>query len=137
MNTPVRLLDLHYPPAELLAMINRWRDWGSPDIRDRSRWGAHIGYRAAPVATTIQLIRLVHETWDLMPEVRQPLLLLQSRHDHTVMPINLQWLLNRVGSAEREILWLDNSYHVITEDYDARRVAEHIVSFIRRLASSR
>lgn len=137
MGTPVRLLDFHYPPRELLTMLKRWRDWGSPDIRDRSRWPSHIGYRSAPVAATIQLIRLVHETWNLLPEVRQPLLVMQSRHDHTVMPINLHWLLNQIGSTEREIVWLDNSYHVITEDYDAPRVAQHAVSFTQRLAGAR
>ena len=117
-------------------MLNRWRDWGSPDIKDRSKWASHIGYRLAPVPTTIQLIRLVHETWELLPDVRLPLLAMHSRHDHTVMPINLNWLLNRVGSTEREILWLDESYHVITEDFDADRVAQQVISFTNRMARS-
>jgi carboxylesterase len=132
MGAPVRLVDVRYPPAEMVIMLNRWRDWGSPDIRDRSRWDAHIGYRSAPVATTVQLIRLVHETWNLLPQVRQPILVMQSRQDHTVMPINVHWLLNRVGSTEREVLWLNESYHVITEDFDAEHVAERVVSFVRR-----
>jgi len=136
MNSPVRLADLHYPPAELLTMLNRWREWGSPDIADRSRWPKHIGYREAPVSTTVQLIRLVHETWNLLPEVPQPLLALQSKHDHTVMPINLHWMLDQVGSIERQIVWLDNSYHVITEDYDAQQVAEQVTSFIQRVTTS-
>jgi carboxylesterase len=136
MGAPVRLVDLHYPPAELLLMLNRWRDWGSPDIKDRTKWASHIGYRLAPVPTTIQLIRLVHETWELLPDVRLPLLAMHSRHDHTVMPINLNWLLNRVGSTEREILWLDESYHVITEDFDADRVAQQVISFTNRMARS-
>jgi carboxylesterase len=135
MGAPVRLLDFHYPPAELLTMLNRWRDWGSPDIRDRSRWASHIGYRSAPVSSTVQLIRLVNETWDVLPDVRQPLLVMHSRHDHTVMPVNLHWLLDRVSSAEREMLWLDRSYHVVTEDYDAERVTKHIVSFTQRVGS--
>jgi carboxylesterase len=84
------------------------------------------------VATTVQLIRLVHETWNLLPQVRQPILVMQSRQDHTVMPINVHWLLNRVGSTEREVLWLNESYHVITEDFDAEHVAERVVSFVRR-----
>jgi carboxylesterase len=84
------------------------------------------------VATTVQLIRLVHETWDLLPRIQQPILVMQSRQDHTVMPINVHWLLNRVGSTEREILWLNESYHVITEDIEADRVAERVVSFVHR-----
>jgi carboxylesterase len=132
MGAPVRLIDPRYPPAEMAIMLNRWRDWGSPDISDRSRWHTHIGYRTAPVATTVQLIRLVHETWDLLPRVQQPILVMQSRQDHTVMPINVHWLLNRVGSTEREIMWLNESYHVITEDIEADRVAERVVSFVHR-----
>jgi carboxylesterase len=134
MGTPVRLVDARYPPAEMALMLNRWRDWGSPDISDRSRWQTHIGYRTAPMATTVQLIRLVHETWNLLPQVQQPILVMQSRNDHTVMPINVHWLLNRIGSTEREIIWLNESYHVITEDVEADRVAERVISFVRRHA---
>jgi carboxylesterase len=134
MGAPVRLVDVRYPPAQMALMLNRWRDWGSPDIRDRSRWESHIGYRSAPVATTVQLIRLVHETWSLLPDVRRPILVMQSRQDQTVMPINVHWLLNRIGSTEREVTWLKESGHVITEDFDALHVAERVVSFVRRHA---
>jgi carboxylesterase len=133
MGTPVRLADWHYRPRELGQMLQRWREWGSPDIMDRAAWDTHIGYRSASPRSTIQLVRLVHETYVLLPEVTQPLLVLHSPHDHTVPPSNVHWLLDRVGSRERQIVWMQGSHHVITVDHEADRVAEVVVAFIQRL----
>lgn len=137
MAAPVRLLDYRYRPSELLALLNRWREWGAPDIKDRSRWATHVGYHLAPPSTTVQLIRLVHETYDRLPEVKVPILVLQSHNDHTVMPVNVHWLLDRVGSAERQVVWLENSHHVITVDYDAEHVADEVIAFVRRVGVCR
>ncbi|MFN0072008.1 MAG: alpha/beta hydrolase [Chloroflexota bacterium] len=133
MGAPVRMVDLHYRPTEILAMLNRWRDWGSPDIKDRSRWAEHIGYRTAPPRATVQMIRLVHDTWGVLPNLRQPILVMQSREDHTVMPVNAHWLLDRVGSTERQVVWINNSYHVMTVDFDADLVADRVIEFAQRM----
>lgn len=133
MGTPVRLADWHYRPRELVQMLQRWRDWGSPDIMDRAAWKTHIGYPSASLRSTVQLIRLVQETYELLPEVDQPLLVLHSPHDHTVPPSNVHWLLDRVGSRERQVVWMQGSHHVLTVDHEADRVAEVIQAFIHRL----
>lgn len=136
IGVPARLIDLRYRPSEIIQMLERWRDWGRPDIMDRSQWVRHIGYRLAPIGPTLQLVRLVSETYRLLPAVRQPLLVMHSLLDHTVPPVNVHWLLDRVGSRERRVVWLQGSYHVVTLDYEADRVASHVSDFFKGLPPS-
>ncbi len=60
-----------------------------------------------------------------------PLLLCTSRQDHVVDPTQSDFLAE-AWAAPVERLWLERSYHVATQDYDAATIAEHAVAFARR-----
>jgi carboxylesterase len=137
IGAPVRMLDVHYRPSEIIDLLRRWRDWDEPDIRDRSQWSQHIGYRNAPFRASLQMIRLVKETYALIPAIRVPLLVIQSKRDHTVLPQNARWLLERAVSAHRQVLWLEDSYHVATLDFDAQRVGAATAAFCQQVTIAR
>ena len=81
---------------------------GEPDIRGTPiRWSEHIGYRSAPFRSTVEMFAWWRRRISLAV-IRAPLLVIQSRLDHTVLPINARWMLERVGSANRQLLWLKN-----------------------------
>jgi carboxylesterase len=42
--------------------------------------------------------------------------------------------LEHVISTDKELVWLENSYHVATLDYDKQLIIERCVEFINRLA---
>jgi carboxylesterase len=66
--------------------------------------------------------------------VRAPLLLLHSRQDHVVEPSNAAWILEHVTSPDRSEVWLENSFHVATLDFDAELIFDRSVEFVHRLA---
>lgn len=70
-----------------------------------------------------------------LPDVRVPVLVVQSRQDHTVDPANGDAIASRVGTDDVTQLWLERSYHVATLDHDAELLFGETVDFIGRVTS--
>ena len=87
-------------------------------------------YRAIPA-----LLGLMRETSQQLPFVHQPILIVQPREDHIVPPGNANRIHDGVTSTDRQVLLLDNCYHVCTVDFAADLLNCEIVRFVHRLAS--
>lgn len=66
-----------------------------------------------------------------LASVNVPTLMFQSRHDHVVAPADATTALSRLGTASRELVWLERSFHQAWLDYDAPFVAERSAAFVR------
>jgi esterase/lipase len=70
---------------------------------------------------------------NLRPElvlVRQPTLLIYSRQDPTVALSNGEYILSSLGATEKTLEIVENSYHILTRDYDKSLVFASVMSFI-------
>jgi carboxylesterase len=74
---------------------------------------------------------IMRVTDDLLSTITAPALIFQSTEDHVVPPENGPHILEKLGSEDKELVWLENSYHVATLDNDADLIAERTTSFIR------
>jgi carboxylesterase len=90
-------------------------------------------YPVVPVPAVRQIYALMGVTRDLLPAIQCPALIFQSRDDHVVHPDNAPFIYENIGCSDKELIWLENSYHVATLDYDKELIAEKILSFIQRL----
>ena len=88
-------------------------------------------YPEVPVPPVKELTAIMRVTDDLLPTVTAPALILQSTEDHVVPPENGPHILEKLGSEDKELVWLENSYHVATLDNDADLIAERTAQFIR------
>jgi carboxylesterase len=68
-----------------------------------------------------------------LPEIRQPIVVFRSATDHVIPRSNAEKVLERIGSARRELVPCPNSYHVVTLDHDAPLVQERVLAFAREL----
>lgn len=93
-----------------------------------------LAYQEVPVPALRQLYSLIGATHDLLPRIKCPTLVIQSREDHVVDPSNGPRIVRRIGSQRVSLLWLDNSYHVATLDNDKDLIARETVAFIRGIA---
>jgi carboxylesterase len=51
-----------------------------------------------------------------------------------VVPLrSATWTLDQLASPRKELIWLDNSYHVATMDYDLGRIAQESAKFLHSL----
>jgi len=70
-----------------------------------------------------------------LPSVRLPTLIFASKQDHVVHPGNASLVHESIGSTDKELVWLERSYHVATLDYDRHAIFEQSAKFIANHAS--
>lgn len=102
-------------------------DIADPDMRE-------LAYDRLPTTAAHHMLRFIKRARRSLPNVTCPLLVMHSHNDHTVHPDNAEEIYRRAGSTDKNIVWFDDSYHVITLDIDRTRVYELTYEFIKERA---
>lgn len=89
-----------------------------------------VAYRQMPLVCIHGLITLISETMEVLPALRKPLLVVQSRADHTVLPDSASYIYRSAGSSEKELFWLEVSGHLVTLDCEREKVFAKIAAFL-------
>jgi len=129
------------PPADsFIEMLQATVDGGTdrmPGIgSDIARPDVPEGaYPETPIAALLSLFGGVSELAARLPEIDVPVLLLSSRADHVVPASSGDLLVERYGGPVERV-WLENSFHVATLDYDAQEIEERAVAFALKAVSA-
>ena len=124
-----------------LEMLDELLDDGMPivpggghDIADPD--AVEVGYEATPVAAarSFQVDGLTVMV-DRYGELRMPMRLFTSRHDHVIDAAHSDHLARTYGGPV-EHTWLEHSFHVATQDYDRGLIAAETVSFLHRVVTA-
>lgn len=123
--------------AALLPVLHKVLPMFPPIAGDIAQPGVvEPGYNRLPV-------RAMYSLWKAWPIVRAdlakvtvPVLLLHSRVDHTVEPINSRIVREGLCRTDVTDIELDRSYHVATLDYDAGLIFSSSVEFIEKVTAS-
>jgi carboxylesterase len=94
-----------------------------------------LAYTKTPVKAAWSAVQLGQTVKRDLAKITQPLLVLGSRDDHLVDPINTQLLVDGVSSTDVERITLEDSYHVATIDNDAPLIIERSLALVRRLTA--
>ena len=78
----------------------------------------------------MELNQLMKKVKAEIPQVQVPTLVVQSRHDETILPKSANYIYEQIASEQREISWYENSSHLITLDKERNQLFEEIHSFI-------
>jgi carboxylesterase len=100
------------------------------DVKDPN--AKELAYSEVPIPCIKEIYSLAAVTRDLLPLVKCPTLVIQSRIDHVVPPVNGRTIISQIGADHAELFWLENSYHVATIDNDK----DIICAEVHRLISS-
>lgn len=95
---------------------------------------AELAYPRTPLKAIDSLRRAWPVVRNDLGRVRCPLLLLHSRVDHVVEPVNARIVLDGIGSTDVTEVVLERSYHVATLDHDAGMIAQRSAEFVARVA---
>jgi carboxylesterase len=101
------------------------------DIKDPAI--KEIGYHRTPTEGAYQMLQLLNEVRKELPRIYQPVLMFKSKEDHVIPARSTTYTYERISSQEKEIIWLDNSYHVATLDYDKDLIIKKSLEFIHGL----
>jgi len=89
-----------------------------------------ITYDRTPVAATHELIKLLKIVNNNLASIKQPALIFAAVEDGVVSPDNAPHIYKHISSAKKELVWLKNSYHVATLDYDKEIIFNKTAEFI-------
>jgi len=141
MSTPYALPDdwrLKY--VKLLSKIkpympkNKEDEPGSGWFGDA--WKQHVSYPQNPLRSVGELSQLMVEMRAALPQVKVPVLLIHSRDDDYVIKDSMQRIHAALGTADKQMMWVEGCGHVITEEPQREKVFEAAAKFIARVSKS-
>jgi len=103
--------------------------WFNPEMKK-----GHIYYPKAPVRSAYELSRLIKRMQSLLPAVDVPTLIIHSRDDLSVPPVNGEMLFKHIGSQDKTHIWVEGTNHNLVRDGDTKKVFEPVASFVERLS---
>jgi carboxylesterase len=89
-----------------------------------------LAYPAVPVGCIAEIHALAAVTYALLPRVTTPTLILTSREDHVVPPVNARLIAGAISASVIEQVALAESYHVATLDNDLPKIIAETLRFI-------
>lgn len=93
------------------------------------------GYPIFPLRTLTEIDRLIVRVRAQLSEVTAPTMILQASDDDMTSPRNASIVFDEISSEDKQLVLLDDCYHVITVDKQKEVVAENLGKFfLRQLA---
>jgi carboxylesterase len=118
--------------AKLLPVVRFFLPSFPPVGNDIKKPGVvEPAYDRLPVKAAHQLSRLWKLTNADLGRLTQPLLVLTSRDDHVVEPVNSERLMAGAASTDKRQVVLEDSYHVATMDHDLPTIVTESLGFVR------
>lgn len=115
------------------ALRNRVHSYYSKAELDDTGRMIQYGYPYIPGSIMYQNYLLVRHLRKRFSSIRVPVQLIQSREDDMASFRNSQYIYDRVSSPVKEIVPLEDSYHVITVDKERKRVSQEMDRFFRQI----
>ncbi len=89
-------------------------------------------YRWMPMGAVVELYKLILDVRMSLNFVVPPILIFHSRADNTAHPDSARIIYERVGSRVKELVWFEDSYHVLTLDVDRECLTNKLIDFFDR-----
>jgi carboxylesterase len=136
LSTPYELPDdPRLPFVSVISLVVPWMKQGPPDWHNPEAAKDHVCYPYYPTRAVIQLRDLLSEMRASLPQVTVPALLIYSRQDKGVLPPNAEKIYAALGSQQKNLIWVENSGHVIPREPDRFIAFKAIDDFIKRVTS--
>jgi carboxylesterase len=112
---------------------------GESDWLDPKAVEEHFSYDKYPTKAILQLNLLLKEMQVSLPKITAPALLIHSKKDLGVNPVNMTLIYQNLGTKEedKEMFWLENSGHVVTRDLEKMIVFNKILNFTKGIRGSK
>ncbi|MCF7857730.1 MAG: alpha/beta fold hydrolase [Candidatus Cloacimonetes bacterium] len=98
------------------------------DIKDSN--SREIAYDRTPTNAVYEMLKMLKQVRTKLPEIRQPVIIFKSREDHVVPRISATYTIKNIGSEFKELIWLENSYHVAPLDNDKKLIVQKSCEFV-------
>ena len=127
--------DPRMPFIKVISMFKPYMPKGPPNWYDWEAYNQHTSYPQDVTRAYAELRDLVIEMRAALPRVTSPALLIYSRQDATVKAEerHMEQIYSALSSADKQMLWIENSGHNIARDAQRQRVFEAAADFVERV----
>ncbi|MBI3244467.1 MAG: alpha/beta fold hydrolase [Chloroflexi bacterium] len=133
MSTPLKVqTDWRMNFANLIALFQPYIKKEPADPAELARLVEHVSYAAWTTTALKQFANYLRVTDEALPRVAAPALLIHSKGDTFILPHNLPYIYEHIGSKDKEMLWLEQSGHIVTEDLERHILFERAAAFINK-----
>lgn len=126
--------NLLHPLFQVAWPLIKKFDKGTLRYTDPALEAQDDSYRWTPTSAIKELFDLHKQQKKILPEVRVPLLILQSMADTTSLPDSANLLFNQVGTPveDKKIAWYERTEHGMFLDVEADAVIAETLKFIEK-----
>lgn len=110
----------------------RIREWIARELHERSQSAA--GPARVPLRALREAERMATHVRARLHELTCPILVIHSREDEITSLASVERLFDALPQADKELVILENSYHMVTIDNDRQQIPAVIDRFCRRLS---
>ncbi|MEW6527150.1 MAG: alpha/beta fold hydrolase [Spirochaetota bacterium] len=132
MSVPCTLKEKTIYAAPVAGLFTKilWVPNKTKGVCDEVARKEHICYDdGIPVRQSWQLFKTIKKAMKALPHVDSRVLIVQSRNDQVIPKHSAEYIYSRLGSEHKQIVWLSQSDHAITVDYEKDVVAKHCIDF--------
>jgi len=136
MATPHHIpADPRAPFIKVISLFKPYLPKGESNWVDQEAYNQHISYPVDPTRAYVEVRDLMCEMQDSLPQIVAPTLLIYSKNDQTVeiKERHADLIFNALGSQNKDILWIENSSHVITSDAQRELVFKAASQFVNHV----
>lgn len=134
----------HLPPdprlrfVKPLSLFQPYIPKGSPNYFEPEAFQDHVSYPVDPTRAYAEVNELLIEMRAGLPKINAPVLLIYSRRDSVVTPQerHIELIYEALGSQDKQMMWIENSSHVITRDAQRQVVFRAAADFVARLTTT-
>ncbi len=125
------------PVTRIMPYAPKSREPADATWFDKEAFKDHVSYDRYPIAPAVEFDKLLIAVRRAIPEIRVPVLLIQSENDLTVLPSDMDRVYSAlVHAPEKDKLLLKNSGHVVTRDAARQQAFEAAAQFILHVESA-
>jgi carboxylesterase len=136
---PLRMHPGEVPFVALSRHVTPYLPTFPEDVRDpgaRTRY-ARRAYGWTPLPAVHSFFSALPTLRTELERVRCPSLIVCARNDHVVPMRDGKEIFERLGTRDKDLLVLEQSYHVVTKDVERRHLFERVGAFAGRVAVPR
>jgi len=140
MSTPYRLpvdprLRFLKQISTFLKFMPKNSETPDEDWFDKQSFLDHKSYPMNPVRSIAELNLLMAEMRSALPFVDVPVFLVHSRNDNYVIKDSMQLIYDKLGTEDKQMLWVEGSGHVIPREPVREQVFKAATDFVLKVTN--
>lgn len=127
LSAPIKVQDKRAEYLGLVSLVCRFFT-----KKKRKKNVPYFNYSVMPLKSVQSLMTLIDTVRRELARLDKPILILQSKREHTVDPVSAQIIYDEVRSKDKKLRWLERSGHSIVTDKEREFVFREVIIFFNQ-----